>query len=101
MILIELLILYFISVKIGKIAREKGLSVAKWRIYAILAWFFFEGIGAQLAMYHLGINPPQNVDEISKILLNNPEISLFGVFCAFGGYLFVRWLLERKPSIKE
>lgn len=101
MILIELVLLYFICVKIGKIAIEKNRSVLRWRIYAVLAWFFFEGIGANIAIAWLGIKLPTNMEDATKVLMQHPGVSFFGIFCAFGGYLLVRSLLERKQAANK
>jgi hypothetical protein len=99
--MLDIIVLYFLLKKIGMLAKEKGVSSVKWKIFAVLSWFVFEGIGVDFALAWAGLGEIKNVTQFSSIILTNPGIMLFAYFCAFGGYLLVRYILERKPNSKE
>jgi hypothetical protein len=99
--MLDIIVLYFLLKKIGLLAKEKGVSSVKWKILAVLSWFVFEGIGVDFALAWSGLGEIKNVTQFSSIIINNPGIMLFAYFCAFGGYLLVRYILERKPNQQE
>ena len=72
-------------------AAERGLKPGLWKFFAVIAWISFEfiglGLGAALFGYH-------NLNDIVDLML-------FALVCAFGGYLFVRYILERKETINK
>lgn len=43
--MIDLIILYFLTIKIGKLASLKGLKPIKWKLITVGAWFIAELIG--------------------------------------------------------
>lgn len=77
-------VIYFTYV-IGKKAAAKGQPVLRWRIFHVIAWICFEFLGLALGLRLIGTQ-------------NFIALNLFAVFCAFGGYLLVRYLLERVPD---
>jgi hypothetical protein len=99
--MLDIIVLYFLLKKIGLLAKEKGVSSVKWKIFAALSWFVFEGIGVDFALAWAGLGEIKNVAQFSSIIINNPGVMLFAYFCAFGGYLLVRYILERKPNQQE
>ncbi len=96
--MIDIIILFFLLKRIGRLANEKGVSPTKWKIFAVLSWFIFEGIGVDFALAWSGFTEIKNINQATNVILNNPGIVLFGLFCGFGGYLLVRLILERKVS---
>jgi hypothetical protein len=99
--MLDIIILYFLLKKIGLLAKEKGVSSVKWKILTVLSWFVFEGIGVDFALAWAGLGEIKSVTQFSSIIISNPGVMLFAYFCAFGGYLLVRYLLERKPNQQE
>jgi hypothetical protein len=84
--MIEILVLIFLTRKIGDIAARKGVPVGRWKLYTVLAWILGEFGGLLLSMAitdNLGMN------------------ILFGIVCAVGGYLFVKYRLEQMPDHNE
>lgn len=94
----DLIILFFLCRKIGKISREKGLRAFKWQLFTILSWFIFAAIGMNIAMGWLGYHEIKTVEEAFAFVTKNPGASMFSLFCGFGGYLLVRYILEKKES---
>ncbi len=96
--MIDIIILFFLCKKIGKTAKEKGLGRLKWKLLTILCWFMFEGIGFNFALGWLGYEHINSITEMISILELNPSVMFFSLFCAFGGYLLVRFILENKET---
>jgi hypothetical protein len=88
--MLEIILLVFLTRKIGELALQKGLSPFRWKIYTILAWIVFEVFGALLGVAWFGFNPND--------LLG---LMLFSVAVAFGGYLLVHRMLESKPDVND
>jgi hypothetical protein len=96
----DLIILFFLCRKIGKTAREKGLRALKWQLFTILSWFILEGIGLVVALEWLGYQNIKTTNEMIAAVTKNPGITFFSLFCGYGGYLLVRYILEKKEPIQ-
>ncbi len=83
--MIEIIALIFLTRHIGQKAAHKGLPAGRWKLYLVLAWFAFEIPGFLLGLYLFG---KQNL----------MALSLFAIFCAFGGYLFIKYRLDKMPG---
>jgi hypothetical protein len=83
--MLEIIALVFLTRRIGRLALQKGLKPVTWKIYTIVAWFVCELIGILVAMSLFGQN---NLFSIISI----------GIGFAFGGFLIVRAILEKKPD---
>ena len=83
--MIEIIILFFAAKYIGNTAERKGLKKTTWIVYTVIAWIIAEFIGVILGVSLFGTN-------------NLIAIMLFGLFCAFGGSLFVHAMLAKKPD---
>jgi hypothetical protein len=86
--MIEIIVLYFLTKSIGTTAVKKGLPPARWKIMTVVAWLVFEMTGLMLGIILFGTGNPIN-------------LILFGLVCAFGGYLTIRYILENKPDDKS
>ena len=69
----------------GALALQKGLKLVKWKLFTALAWFLAELSGWLLCAELFG-----NTNVIA--------ITSMGLCSAFGGYLLVRAILEKKPD---
>lgn len=83
--MIEILVLIFLTRKIGNIAVRKGLPPGRWKLYTVLAWFGAEILGMFLGYALFG---PQNI----------VALLLFALFCAGGGYLLIQAMLQKIPD---
>ncbi len=52
--MLEIIILYFLTKKIGVLAATKGLSAGRWKLNLILAWIVAELLGAFVAVIIFG-----------------------------------------------
>ena len=77
---------------------EKGLKSFKWQLFTILSWFIFAAIGMIISLQWLGYEQIKTPDEIIAAVTRNPGITFFSLFCGYGGYLLVRYILEKKES---
>ena len=98
----EIIILFFACRKIGKLALLKGLSPTKWKLITILMFFIFEMIGMNISMYTLGNPKIETMQQSIEFFTNHPQSIFINLFVGFGGYLLVRFYLEKKEdNMKE
>lgn len=88
--MLEIIAIIFLCRKNGHVAIEKGLKPNTWKFYTFLAWVAAELIGITLSIAFLGIT-------IDNLL----ALTGIGLMSGFGGYLFVRAILEKKPDYEE
>ncbi|MFT3979325.1 MAG: hypothetical protein QM687_02570 [Ferruginibacter sp.] len=86
--MLEIIALIFLTRKVGDIAGRKGLPPGRWKLYTVLAWFGCEIVGFFLGTMLFGQN-------------NLIALMLFALFCAFGGYLLVKYNLDKHPDTME
>ena len=75
--MVDLIALIFLCRMNGRLAVRKGLKASTWRLYTVLAW-----IGAEMIGLIVGL-------------------LLFSLVCAFGGFLYVKYLLDQRPDSLE
>lgn len=83
--MLEIVLLYFLAKNIGALAVKKGLPPLKWKLIMIGVWIVFEFTGLIFGVAFFGTG-------------NIPGLMIFGIACAFGGYLLIRYILENKPD---
>ncbi|MGB4843994.1 MAG: hypothetical protein WBP16_06000 [Ferruginibacter sp.] len=83
--MLELVLLYFLAKNIGTLATKKGLPPLKWKLTMIGAWIVFETIGLFIGISMFGTG-------------NLLGLMAIGLASAFGGYLLIRYILEKKPD---
>lgn len=83
--MIEIVLLYFLTKHIGKLAAQKGLPAGRWKILTVVAWLLFELSGLVIGVVFFGTG-------------NLYGLMAFGLVCAFGGYLTIKYILENKPG---
>ena len=69
-------------------ALQKGQKPGTWKVYTVLAWFVGEIVGVMMGFSIFG----------TQNLFGIIAIALFG---AFGGYLLVRYNLEKKADVYD
>ena len=83
--MLEIIILIFLTRHIGELAVRKGLPPTRWKWITVGYWFLFEFMGAIIGILAFGNE-------------NFLGLMLFSVACAFGGYLLVKYRLEKLPD---
>ena len=93
MFIIEIIALIFFCKSNGQLALQKGLRPNNWKLYTVLAWLAAEFVGCVLGLLMFGQADLAKIDKPAFF-----QISLTALFCAFGGYLIVKYTLEQKPD---
>lgn len=83
--MIEIVILIFLCIQIGKLAKKKGLKRNTWIMYTILSWVGGEIIGV-IAGFII-------FDKTNLV-----SIMLMGIAGAVGGYFIVKHQLDKVPD---
>lgn len=83
----DLILLIFFCVQIGKQAEKKGLNPGLWRWRLVGVWLLFELVGLYIAGSLFGMNKD-----------NLFGIFLFALASAFGGYLIIKNNLDNRPD---
>ena len=83
--MLEIIALIFLCKKNGNLAIRKGLKPGPWKWYTVLAWIVTEMTGVMLGIVLFGQG-------------NIIGIMSLGLVSAFGGYLFIKYVLDKKPD---
>ncbi|MEP7108920.1 MAG: hypothetical protein ABI760_13085 [Ferruginibacter sp.] len=86
--MLEIIALIFLCKRNGKLAIQKGLKSGTWKGYTVLAWIVAEMAGVMLGLVLFG---QENIIGIMSL----------GLVSAFGGYLFIKSVLDKKPDSSE
>ena len=84
--MLEIVALYFILKQMGTLAKTKGLSPGRWKVFALISWIGGELIGVIAGIMIFG---PDNL--VSVILV--------GIAGAFTGYLAIKSNLSKRPDV--
>ena len=84
----DLIILIFLTIDIGKLAERKGLKTLRWRIYNVVGFVFLEIVGAIVGILLFGKD-------------NLISIFLLGVAFAITSYYIIRTQLNKLPDHDE
>jgi hypothetical protein len=83
--MLDIIILVFAAIHIGKLAAQKGLKPGLWRLYTVLAWLGAEFAGLTIGVLIFGID-------------NIISVMLLGVGAAAGSYFAIKANLENRPD---
>lgn len=86
--MLEIIILVFLTKKIGEIAISKGLPSGRWKLYTVLAWIAAEFIGAFVGVLIFGYD-------------NLVSCFLLAVAGAIGSYFIIKGYLQKQPDILD
>ena len=86
--MLEVIALYFLCKKNGLLASQKGLNPRPWKWYTVLAWIVTEIIGVIMGIIFYGET-------------NILGVMSLGIISAFGGYLIIKYILEKKPDLNS
>lgn len=91
--MIDIIALIFLCKKMGNLAAQKGLKSGTWKLYTVLAWFAAEIIGLVLAVAIFG----QDIIKTDNLM----SVMAMALVSAFGGYLYIKSVLDNKPDYFE
>ncbi len=83
--MLDLIILYFLTKEIGKLAHDKGLKPLTWKIYTVVGWLLFEIIGIIVGVMIFG------TDNLVSVLL-------LAIAFAITSYVIIKSQLNRLPN---
>ena len=86
--MLEIIILIFLTKKIGILAATKGLPGGRWKLYLVLAWIFAELFGAVIAVMIFGKD-------------NLFSTFLVAIACAASSYFILTNYLNKLPDVVD
>ena len=84
--MLEIILLIFLTRKIGTLAETKGLPAKRWKLYLVLAWIGGELLGAVIAVMIFG---PDNLF----------SCFLIAIGCAATSYILIKNYLSKLPDV--
>ena len=88
--MIEVIALIFLCKKIGLLAVQKGLKPGLWKFYTVMAWLLAEMFGVMLSVAIFASEQSVRDNIVAAMAL--------ALVSAFGGYLFIKSVLDKKPD---
>lgn len=90
----DIILLIVLVFQIKKLALRKGLPPRPWQVRLVVLWLLLEifGILTGLTIHQEAIRAKQNVQQ------NVVLAGLLGVGLAFGGFLFLKYRLDKLPD---
>jgi hypothetical protein len=86
--MLEIIALFFLCKQMGRVAKQKGQSAGKWKLFTVLGWFAAEITGFIAGAVIFGTN-------------NLIGLALLALVSAVGGYLLVKAQLDKLPDEME
>jgi hypothetical protein len=83
--MLDIVILYFLTREIGKLAERKGLKAFTWKVYTVVAWILSEILGIIAALMFFTTD-------------NIISIALIGFAFAITSYFFIKAQLNKLPD---
>ena len=84
--MLDIIILFFLTKKIGKLALQKGLTSRRWKIHLIMGWFAGEFFGLIIGVLIFG------KDNLFSCLL-------VAIGCAGTSYMLIKNHLSKLPDV--
>ena len=84
----DVIVLIFLIIEIGKLAKRKGLSALKWRFNLAFAWIIGELIGLFFGIIFFGRD-------------NTVSWALLAFGCALSSYLLIKKHLTKLPDVVD
>jgi hypothetical protein len=93
---LDLILSIFLAYLNGLRAKRKGQRPGRWALFTVLAFLLLEILGGAFVIgyFYKGSLTP---DAITTYLVGHPIHSVFMWFCGFGGYLFIRYRIDKLP----
>lgn len=106
----DLLIAILLGINNGARARIKGQRGGLWIFITVICMLIGEMIGGIIILiffnngaidFNAASSGKETMDELSRQIANlygTPMHSILVLLCGFGGYLLIRYILERMPN---
>ena len=96
----ELLLSIFCSYRNAQLAKRKGQNSVVWVVITLAAFFVAYAIGAGIMVGALYKGPIEKT-AMMAFLESHPLLVVTIMFFGLGGYMLVRYILERMPDVKK
>ncbi len=83
--MLEIIVLVYLTSEIGKLARDKGLNAARWKVYNVFGYIFAEFIGVIVGIMIFGKD-------------NLISVMLVGLLFAITSYFILKAQLNKMPD---
>lgn len=93
----ELAISVFCAYQNAKLARKKGQNTVLWVFITIVSFFVAYTIAA-VALVLMMYKGPMDKDALQQFIASHPFLYITVLFIGLGGYLLIRYILERMPD---
>jgi hypothetical protein len=108
----EIILLTYLAYRNSVLAKRKEQNQVAWAVYTVVAYLVCMMLGIVIVLAYFckdiisidqlsKLAPTARAQQLQQVFVEHPlhmlTIELFGI----GGYLLVRYLLERKPGKKE
>lgn len=111
----QIVLLAYLAFRNGVRARQKGLNVVLWGGLTVLSFFFAFALGVGIVTANFlgesfnlqrlstlqGTEREEAVKQFQDLFFANPLHFLTVILFGIGGYLLIRFILEKKPNKKE
>ncbi|MBX2905639.1 MAG: hypothetical protein KF744_06340 [Taibaiella sp.] len=111
----QIVLLAYLAFRNGVRARQKGLNVVLWGALTVLSFFFAFALGVGVVTANFlgesfnlqrlstlqGTEREEAVKQFQDLFFANPLHFLTVILFGIGGYLLIRFILEKKPNKKE
>ena len=93
----DILILIYLAYRISIRAGLKGQNRALWILITLFCFFLGEGIGLTIivSLFYHGV---WNAQALVSFMYAQPIRMVFTLMCGIGGYLLIRYILDRMPD---
>lgn len=98
----DIILCVFLAYLNGRLAKRKGYKSTPWLLSTMGAFFFTYFLGYMLP-FMVNSNMPEltSTQEVVEYI-NNHLLIIFTMYAfGIGGYLFVRYILEKRPDISS
>lgn len=96
----ELLLAVFCSYRNAQLAKRKGQNTVVWVLITMFAFFISYFIGS-IVMVSVFYRGALTSEALMSFLMERPLIVVTIMFFGLGGYLLVRYILEKMPDVKS
>lgn len=87
----------YLSFRNALLAKRKGQNTVVWVLITVVAFFLASAIGVAivLALFYRGPLEPQALQDF---WVDDPLRDITSVFAGIGGYMLMKYLLDRMPD---
>ncbi len=86
--MLDLILLFFLTREIGKLALRKGLKASTWKIYNVVGWLAGELLGVVIGVLIFGVD-------------NLISVQLVAFAFAITSYFIIKAQLNKLPDIED